>query len=190
MSTFILFTAIIEVSDIGDKWSPKKLPDAIAPKTKYGLIPHFNERGIKMGTAKDIVPVEVPQIVEIKQHITKNIATKKLLFNPNFINKLNNASDNPLFFIILDNTPAKTNINIHEIKVVSFDKLFMQSFPKFFLLGFIKNEIITEINAAIQNVFKLAFFVMTKTIILKDKNIKGIKFIKLLLVFFIFFSLQ
>ena len=115
MSHFIELTEIIVVSDIGDRWSPKKLPDAIAPNAKYGSIPFVIAIGINNGTENDIVPVDVPHIVDIILHTIKNIIGKKLFSKFELKNNVINESINPVAFNMFDNIPENININKHMI---------------------------------------------------------------------------
>lgn len=108
------------VSDIGDKLSPKKLPQTIAPNIKAGLQFIIVVNGKNIGTAIEIVPVDVPIEVETKQQIIKTIRGKNLTSIPILINNIKNALDTPVLFSILDNIPANTKIIIQFIKTLFF----------------------------------------------------------------------
>jgi hypothetical protein len=129
---FIVVTEIIVVSDIGDKLSPKKLPHTIAPNISAGL--QFIEavNGKKIGTAIEIVPVDVPMHVDIMQQIINIIAGKNFTLIPAFIDSIKNAFDIPVSFNILDKIPANIKIKIQVNNELLF-KLFTHFSPNFFL---------------------------------------------------------
>ena len=175
--TFIVFVEIIVVSEIGDKLSPKKLPQTIAPNIKAGLQFNVTDKGKNIGTAIEIVPVDVPINVEIRQQITNIIAGKNSALKPIFIKNFNSESEIPDIFNIFDKIPANINIRIH-VNNVSFFIFSMHFFPKCFLSFDIINVINIDIKPLIRNVFKDALLHITKEIILAIKNIMGIIIIK------------
>ena len=149
------------VSDIGDKLSPKKLPQTIAPNIKAGLQFIIVVNGKNIGTAIEIVPVDVPIEVETKQQIIKTIRGKNLTSIPILINNIKNALDTPVLFSILDNIPANTKIIIQFIKTLFFKCLihFSPNSPLFLVKTNAKN---IEKKPPIQNVFNDALLFITK----------------------------
>ena len=173
-STFIVDIEITVVSDIGDKLSPKKLPHTIAPSINAGLQLIDDVNGKNMGTAIEIVPVEVPIHVEIIQHITNITIGRKSTLIFIFIESIKNAFEIPVFFNTLDKIPANIKITIQLINVLFF-KFPIHLLPKPFLSllrTYIKN---TEKKPHTQKDFNEASFSITIAKILKIKKTIGTK---------------
>ena len=128
------------VSDIGDKLSQKKLPQTIAPNIKAGLQFIIVVNGKNIGTAIEIVPVDVPIEVETKQQIIKTIRGKNLTSIPILINNIKNALDTPVLFSILDNIPANTKLLYNLLKhyFLNVEYIFLQIPPYFWLKQMLK----------------------------------------------------